>query len=118
MSTTGEEKPIMQANNTLIMLNILSILFTAGQLICFIFVLVKMFQQKAYVLAVISIFCGLPAFIWGWMKAGELQLKKVMIIWTLLLIVHIIMTGIFTQQAFSNFQTMMKESPMVAPGLE
>ena len=34
--------------------------------------------------------CGLYTFIWGWINANRLNIKNIMIIWTLLIIVSII----------------------------
>ena len=58
------------------------------QLVCFILVVVKMFQNGQTGLGVatlITIFCGiggLIAFIYGWIKSTEWNLKTVMLIWT------------------------------------
>ncbi len=38
-------------------------------LVCFIMVLVKMFQNENIGLGILGIFCGLWTFIWGWMNA-------------------------------------------------
>ncbi|MGJ8634034.1 MAG: hypothetical protein ACSHX7_08940 [Luteolibacter sp.] len=53
-----------------------------GSLVCFIMVLIKMFQNEKPLLGVLGIFCGLWTFIWGWMKAETLGLKKIMMIWS------------------------------------
>jgi len=42
---------------------------------------------------ILGIICGLYAFIWGWMNAEQQGLKKVMIIWTVLIIVSIALNG-------------------------
>ena len=42
--------------------------------------------------------CGIWTLIWGWMNAGKLNLKNIMMIWTLLLVISIVlhlMTGGF-----------------------
>ena len=53
-----------------------------GSLICWIMVLVKMFQNEKPLLGILGILCGLWAFIWGWMKSSTLGLKKIMLIWS------------------------------------
>jgi hypothetical protein len=45
-------------------------------------VLIKMFQNEKPLIGILGILCGLWAFIWGWMKAGSLGLKKIMMIWS------------------------------------
>lgn len=61
-----------------------------GSLVCWIMVLIKMFQNDKPLIGVLGILCSLWAFIWGWMKAGTLGLKKVMMIWTVCLGVTIV----------------------------
>jgi len=53
-----------------------------GSIICWIIVLIKMFKNEKPLIGVLGIFCGLWAFIWGWMKASTLGLKKTMLIWS------------------------------------
>ena len=53
-----------------------------GSLICWIMVLIKMFQNEKPLIGILGIFCGLWTFIWGWMKSGSLGLKKIMMIWS------------------------------------
>lgn len=53
-----------------------------GWLICWIMVLIKMFQNEKPLIGILGVFCGLWAFIWGWMKSGTLGLKKTMLIWS------------------------------------
>jgi hypothetical protein len=82
-------------------LNGLSLLLGIGSLVCFVMIIVKMFQAQLTGIAVTCIvtlfICGiggLIAFIFGWMKSEELQAKKIMMIWTALVVVNIIISGI------------------------
>ena len=65
-----------------------------GWLICFILILVKMFQNGQTILAIVCLVCcgfgGLIAFIFGWMKSGEWGTKNIMIIWTVCWVLLII----------------------------
>jgi hypothetical protein len=68
-----------------------------GALICFILVLVKMFQNGATGLAiaciVLAFCCGigaLIAFIYGWIKSGEWNLRNVMLVWTVCIVLSVI----------------------------
>ena len=74
------------------MLGILAMVASVGYLICLIIVLIKQFQDAGVVHGIIGIItCGLWTFIWGWMNAGRLNIKNIMMIWTLLFIVCIIL---------------------------
>jgi hypothetical protein len=74
------------------MLSILAIILSVGSLICFIMVLIKQFQEGGALHGIIGIItCGIWTLIWGWMNAGRLNIKNLMMIWTLLIIVCIIL---------------------------
>lgn len=72
-------------------MQILALLASVGCVICWIIVLVKMFQTAGAVQGIIGLICGLWAFIWGWMNAGKVGLKNIMLIWTALIILSIIL---------------------------
>ena len=72
------------------MLGILNILVTIGSIICFIIVLVKLFQTEGVVQGILGLICSLWTFIWGWMNAGKLGIKNIMIVWTVLILLGII----------------------------
>jgi len=81
------------------MLSILAMIASVGYLICLIIVLIKQFQNGGVLHGIIGIVtCGLWTFIWGWMNAGTLNIKNIMMIWTLLFIICVtlnIMSGGF-----------------------
>jgi hypothetical protein len=62
-----------------------------GSIICFIIVLIKLFQNEGALKGILGLICGLYTFIWGWMNASKLNIKNIMMIWTLLIIVSIIL---------------------------
>jgi hypothetical protein len=72
------------------MLNILAPIIGLGSLICFIIVLVKLFQEKGALHGILGLFCGLYTFIWGWIEAGRLNIKNIMMIWTALIVAGVI----------------------------
>ena len=72
------------------MLGILGVILWIGCLICFIMVLIKLFQENGIVHGILGLICGLYTFIWGWMNATRLGIKNIMIIWTLLIIISVI----------------------------
>jgi Flp pilus assembly protein protease CpaA len=60
----------------------LGIILQLASLVAAILVLVKLFQTKGALHGILGLICGLYTFIWGWMHAGDLKLKNLMIIWT------------------------------------
>jgi hypothetical protein len=69
--------------------------------ITFIMVLVKLFQQKGALHGILGIFCNLYPFIWGWIESTRLNLKKVMLIWTLSIVVAMVGYGMVIAGAVS-----------------
>jgi hypothetical protein len=62
-----------------------------ANLICYIIVLVKLFNDKGVLHGFLGLLCGVYAFIWGWINVSRQNLMFVMIAWTLLILV----TGFF-----------------------
>jgi hypothetical protein len=84
------------------MLGILGMVAGIGSLICFIIVLIKQFQDAGAVHGIIGIVtCGIWTFIWGWMNAGRLNIKNIMMIWTLLFVISIALNILGGGFAFS-----------------
>jgi len=74
-------------------------LLSLGCVVCWIIVLIKMFQNAGALHGILGLLCGLYAFIWGWMNATKLNIKNIMMIWTILIIITIVvnaMTGGFS----------------------
>jgi hypothetical protein len=79
------------------LLNVVSVLLSLGSLVCFIMVLIQMFQRGKTGLGIaciiLAFFCGigaLIAFIYGWMNATEWGIKNVMLAWTACIVVGIL----------------------------
>jgi len=74
-------------------MGILSMLVGLVILVVFIMVLIKQFQNAGAVHGIIGIItCGIWTFIWGWLNAGKLNIRNLMMIWTALIILNIILT--------------------------
>ena len=95
--------------------------------ICFIMVLIKMFQRAGAGLGIVGIItCGIATYIWGWMKSKELALTKIMLIWTaaivLSVITNVIAGGLAAKALAENpdFQKAMREAqqPQSVPAPE
>lgn len=83
------------------MLGILGLVLWLVCVVCWIIVLIKLFQENGVVHGILGLICWLYTFIWGWMNATRLNIKNIMLIWTLLLIVTIVvnyMSGGFNYQ--------------------
>jgi len=74
------------------MLQILNGVIGLGCLVCFIIVLIRLFQENGILHGILGLICGLYTFIWGWINASRLNIKNIMMIWTLLIIVSIILS--------------------------
>jgi hypothetical protein len=80
-----------------VLLKVLESAVAIGWLVCFILVLIRMFQEGHTglgIACIVLIFCGvggLIAFVYGWMKAGEWGITKIMVTWTGCIIAGIIL---------------------------
>jgi hypothetical protein len=77
------------------MAGILAMLVGIGCLICFIIVLIKLFQNEGALKGILGLICGLYTFVWGWINADRLGIKNIMIIWTILIIVSLVLNFAF-----------------------
>jgi hypothetical protein len=65
-------------------------------LVCAIVVLIKQFQNAGALHGIIGIITGtLWTFIWGWMNAFKLNLRNLMLIWTLLFVICVVLWVLF-----------------------
>ena len=72
------------------MFGILALCALVGSIICWIIVLIKIFQNDGALKGILGLICSLFALIWGWIHADRLGIKKIMMIWTVLLILYIV----------------------------
>ena len=78
---------------------ILSGLVGLANLVLFIVVLVKLFQEEGVGKGILGIICSIYTFIWGWMKHKELDLTKIMTAWSILIVVGIILSTMAQSQS-------------------
>ena len=76
-----------------IVLGILAVIVGIANLVFFIMVLIKLFQEKGVLHGILGIICGLYTFIWGWMNADRLNIKNTMVYWSIAIVVQIILNG-------------------------
>ncbi len=82
-----------------------------GSLICWIMVLIKMFQNEKPLIGILGILCSLWAFIWGWMKSGTLGLKKTMMIWSACVVLTVVGNVIYGIGAAAKIQSGEIQAP-------
>ena len=74
-------------------LSILAIVVGIANLVFFIMVLIKLFQEKGVLHGILGIICGIYTFIWGWINADRLGIKQTMIYWSIGIVLAIILNG-------------------------
>ncbi len=75
---------------------ILLILVELAAFVCFIMILIKQFQNAGAVHGIIGIItCGIWTFIWGWMNATKLNIRNIMLAWTVLILLCLVIQFAF-----------------------
>ena len=67
-----------------------------------IMVLIKLFQKEGILKGILGLICMLYTYIWGWMKAKELDLTKIMWVWTGVIILSILINVVASFSAASG----------------
>ena len=84
----------MEANGEIGLIGMLLYLLVGlcgiGSLVCWIIVLIQIFKENVG-LGILGIICGLFAFIYGWVKAAEYGIQKVMVWWTVFFLGSIVL---------------------------
>jgi hypothetical protein len=79
----------------IIALNILFAIMGIVSFVSFIIVLVKSFKHGGILKGLLGLItCGLFTFIWGWLKHKQLSMTKIMTIWSIIIVVETVGTGI------------------------
>jgi hypothetical protein len=58
---------------------------------CFVYVLIKLFQNEGTGKGILGLICGLYTLVWGWMNAGKLGIRNIMLIWTATVVLAVIL---------------------------
>jgi hypothetical protein len=89
------QNPVVVAPGGFGFLHVLNVLIGVGSLVCFVLVLVQMFQRGRTGLGIASVVllpcCGLGAliaFVVGWMHAAPWGIRNVMIAWTAFVVIN------------------------------
>ena len=85
-------------------------------LVILIVVLIKSFKAGVLkgILGIIT--CGLFTFIWGWVKHSELQITKLMLLWTVLTILSFVIPMMIGTAQVMKFMPMLPQSCLMIPG--
>ena len=59
-------------------------------IIIFFIVLIRLFKTEGALKGILGFLCGLYTFIWGWLKHKELQMTKLMAVWSIILIIFMV----------------------------
>ena len=89
--------PVAPAGPNYAVLGLQCLVSLAG-FVCYIIVLVKIFQDNQIGLGIASICCAIIAFVIGWQRASEWGIKNLMIIWTILIVINIALNVAFPPQ--------------------
>jgi tetratricopeptide (TPR) repeat protein len=84
----------------------LGIAFLIMQIMSFVFffiVLIKLFKNEGALKGILGFFFGIYAFIWGWIKHKELDLTKVMVLWSVLTVASIVLVPIIMASGTMEF---------------
>jgi tetratricopeptide (TPR) repeat protein len=84
-------------------------LLSVASLVIFIIVLLKSFKEGGVVHGILGILtCGLYTYIWGWLKSKQLQLVKLMLLWTIVWVLS------FAMPIIVGTSALMQAIPMAA----
>ncbi len=92
----------------LTVLLIVAVLVGLANLGCTVFVVIKLYQDKGVVHALVGFFCcQLYPLIWGWINAARLNITDIMAFWTgtilMGIILQVVIQIIQTNQVMSQF---------------
>jgi hypothetical protein len=77
-----------------VILSLLGGIAGLGSFVCFVIVLIKLFQEKGVLHGILGIItCGIYPFIWGWINAGRLNVQTIMMVWTACWVVSFLFGG-------------------------
>lgn len=63
-------------------------------IVIFFMVLIKLFKTEGALKGILGFLCGLYTFIWGWLKHRELQMTKLMTVWSVIIVIFMVVPPI------------------------
>ena len=98
------------------MIDIIHYALQLAVLICFIYVVVKMFQNGSTILGIVCLVtacCGIGgiiAFVVGWVRSSQWNIKGLMLVWTVAIIAEIVLGIVQPSTAIGQLQEQIKQS--------
>ncbi len=83
------------------LMSVLAVAAAVVSLVCWIMVLIKIFKDNVG-LGILGIVCNLFAFIYGWVKVKEYNIKNVMLAWTVAYVIFVIAYALGLGAAFQD----------------
>jgi hypothetical protein len=74
-------------------LGLLSWVGWVATLVCWILILIKIFQNQGVLWGILGILCGIVAFVLGWMNYKKWGVSTIMIIWTVAIILGALLSS-------------------------
>ncbi|UCH22877.1 MAG: tetratricopeptide repeat protein [Deltaproteobacteria bacterium] len=95
---------------------VLTVIISIASLIILIVVLIKSFKEGAFkgILGILT--CGFFTFIWGWIKHKELQITKLMLLWTVLIILSFVIPMMVGTAQVMKIMPMLQEQALNLKG--
>ncbi len=97
-----------------LIVGIVVIILAIVQLVTFIMVLIRLFKNEGIFKGILGILCSIYTFVWGWIKHRELQLTKIMLVWSCALVLSMVLQGLVAALGVGSVMEMMeaaKEPP-------
>src|SRR5262249_34963761 len=98
------------------MLNALGYLVAIGLLVCFIMIVIQMFQHGATGMGIVTIVAalccgigGLIALIYGWIKGAEWNMENLMIVFTGLFVLYGVLAGVQAPDIYAQVQKQLEQ---------
>ncbi len=83
-----------------LVISLVALVVMLAAFVCFIMVLIKLFQEKGVLHGILGLICSIYTFIWGWMNVDRLGIRNIMIIWSGTIVLGLILN--FASAAFSQ----------------
>jgi len=83
-------------------------------LIMFIVVIIKLFKTEGALKGVLGIICVIYPFIWGWVKHKKLKITRVMVLWTLCIVIPPVIGSMFLPSSLLTMVGSLRSASNVA----
>jgi len=83
-------------------------------LIMFIVVIIKLFKTGGALKGVLGIICVIYPFIWGWVKHKKLKITRVMVLWTLCIVIPPVIGSMFLPSSLLTMVGSLRSASNVA----